>query len=161
MSYKQSGETYFLRLYSILMVTDLDKLDKSCNSLKQEYAKEVLKKLHNAFVETYGAIYLTSYAFDFIDVPAVVRSIQTGHIGIGLVSLDLSSSGEHYGTSFITPIGVINHGSGDLDEEQRNYMSNTYMTYEYWYTVDIEVDNHVNFNNVQPKVASLLSSCRD
>lgn len=30
-----------------------------------------------------------------------------------------------------------------------------------WYTVDIEVDHHVNFNNVQPKVASLLSSCRD
>ncbi len=47
------------------------KLDQSCNSAADDYAKEILKQMHNLFVEVYGTDYLDS-DYEFIDLPAVL-----------------------------------------------------------------------------------------
>jgi hypothetical protein len=34
-----------------------------------------------------------------------------------------------------------------------------YIPYDYWYTVSVERDHHVDFDNVPEKVAALLNHC--
>ena len=54
--------------------------------------------------------------YDFILAPAVIRIRETGEIYAGLVELDLSSSGEHWDTSFIIPCGVFDQSDGSLNK---------------------------------------------
>ena len=42
---------------------------------------------------------------------------------------------------------------------QSKYLSTVYIPYEYWYTVSVERDHHVDFYNVPWKVAELLNHC--
>lgn len=106
MSNKNLQEAYIKSLNGILADIDFVKLDESCNSDKDNYVKETLKKMHGAFVEIYGTDYLDS-GYEFMDLPAVIQERGTGHIGLGIVTLDIQSSGEHWGSFFLTPRGVI------------------------------------------------------
>jgi hypothetical protein len=74
------------------------------NSAENGYAKEILKQMHDAFVEVYGTDYLDNGDYEFVELPAVIKGRNTGHISLGIVTLDLESSGEHWGTFFLTPI---------------------------------------------------------
>jgi len=103
-------KAYIERLNKILPTVDFTKLDESCNSADDSYAKDILKQMHDAFVETYGTDYLDS-GYEFVELPAIIQGRNTGHIGLGIVTLDLESSGEHWGTFFLTPRGVIDQGS--------------------------------------------------
>ncbi|WP_041272717.1 hypothetical protein [Desulfitobacterium hafniense] len=157
MKEKDLQETYIERLNTLLPTVDLRKLDQSCNSTKDEYAKAMLKQMHDMFVEVYGTDYLEVGGYGFVELPAVIQARNTGHIGLGIVTLDLESSGEHGGTFFLTPLGVI-------DQEKRTpaqakYLSTVYIPYDYWYTVSLERDHHVDFDNVPEKVADLLRTC--
>lgn len=38
-------------------------------------------------------------------------------------------------------------------------MSTVYIPYDYWYTVSVERDHHVDFDNVPKKVAAFLNHC--
>ena len=141
-----------------LPTVDFVKLDQSCNSEDTTYAGEVLKLLHDSLVETYGTDYLDD-SHEFVELPAVIRGRNTGHIGLGIVSLDLQSSGEHWGTFFLTPKGVIAHGSENVSKDRAQYLKDNYVPYEYWYTATLERDYHVNFENIPEKVSELLNAC--
>lgn len=39
------------------------------------------------------------------------------------------------------------------------YLDSVYVPYDYWYTVYIERDHHVDFDNVPEKVVELLNYC--
>lgn len=75
--------------------------------------------MHDLFVEVYGTDYLDSN-FEFVGLPAVIQGRNTGHIGLGIVMLDLESSGEHWGTFFLTPMGVIDQGGEKMKPAHPN-----------------------------------------
>ncbi|MHB8061623.1 MAG: hypothetical protein ACYDG2_03140 [Ruminiclostridium sp.] len=105
-----------------------------------------------------GTDYLDS-GYEFVDIPAVIQGRNTGHIGLGIVTLDLESSGEHWGTFFLTPMGVIDQGGEKMKPAESKYLSTVYIPYDYWYTVYIERDHHVDFDNVPEKIADMLNVC--
>jgi len=114
MSSKDLQAAYIERLNSILPTVDFVKLDKACNSVEDGYAKEILKRLHDAFIEVYGTDHIDDSDHEFVELPAVIKGCNTVCVGLGIVSLDLQSSGEHWGTFFLTPMGVIDHGEEKL-----------------------------------------------
>lgn len=158
MANKDLQESYIEKINQYLPTVNFKKLDQSCNSKDDSYAKEVLKQLHDMFVEVYGTNYLDS-EYEFVDIPAMIQGRQSGHIGVGIVTLDIQSSGEHWGTFFLTPKGVIDEGGEKITAADSQYLSNTYIPYDYWYTVSVERDHHVDFDNVPEKVADMLNSC--
>lgn len=158
MNHKKLQTAYVEELNTLLPTLDFARLDKSCNSNDGEYAKEILKKMHDLFVEVYGTDSLDS-DYKFVQMPAVIQGRDTGHIGLGLIALDLQSSGEHCGTFFFTSRGVIHHSFEKMKPEDFKYLSTMYRLYDYWYTVSIERDYHAEFDHVPEKVAELLNSC--
>jgi hypothetical protein len=159
MKEKDLQAVYIERLNAILPTVDFAKLDRSCNSKDDSYAKEILKRMHDTCVEVYGTDHFGSHSYEFIEFPAVIRGRNTGHIGLGIVTLDLESSGEHWGTFFLTPKGVIEQGGENIKPNHSKYLSTVYIPYDYWYTVSVERDHHVDFDNVPEKVAALLNHC--
>jgi hypothetical protein len=159
MENKNLQAAYIERLNILLPTLDFAKLDHSCNSNKDGYAKEILKQLHDAFIEVHGTDYLEVGSYEFIELPAVIRGRNTGHIGLGIVTIDLESSGEHWGTFFLTPNGVIDQNGEKLKSAESKYLSTVYIPYNYWYTVTVERDHHVNFDDIPEKVAKMLEYC--
>ena len=132
--------------------------------LKQAYqnhdyepVKQLLKKLHDVFLKVYGTDCLGE-SYDFILAPAAIRVRSTGDIYAGLVELDLSSSGEHWDTSFITPCGVFSQSDDSLNEQQHEYV-NSFIPYDYYYTPEIPGDIHVDKENIPDDVREMLSYC--
>ena len=149
---------YIERLNMLLKTVDFTRLDRSCNSKGDAYAREILKQIHDLFTEVYQTDSL-DYEYEFVDVPAVIRGRNTGHLCLGLVTLDLQSSGEHFGTWFFTPRGVIDQGFEKMRPEDELYLKAVYIPYDYWYTVYIQRDHHVDFDHVPEKVAAMLNAC--
>ena len=80
-------------LNDVLKNIDFIRLENSCQSADKSYAGEVLKQMHNAFVSTYGTDYLEDDSYAFVQIPAVIQSRQSGKLCLGIVTLDLESSG--------------------------------------------------------------------
>ena len=150
---------FFERMDALLPLVDLYRLDESCNSEDDSYAKEILKKLHDIFVDVYGTDYLENSNHEFVVIPAVIKGRETGHIGLGIIELDLESSREHWRTYFLTPRGVIERHQEEIYNDNYNYITDTYIPYDYWYTATIERDIHVDFENVPEKISSMLDAC--
>jgi hypothetical protein len=134
-------------------------LDKSCNSGDRGYAAEVIRKLHDAFVDVYGAD-PPDESLGYISIPAVIRGRLNGRMCLGLVSLDLESSGEHHDTQLFTKFGVIDPDDPENSEVTNAFLDLNFRPYDYWYTVDIANDIHVDFCNVPPEAAKLLGTVR-
>lgn len=159
MENKNLQKEYIEHLNELLVAVDYKKLDISCNSTDDCYAKDILKKMHDIFVDVYQTDYLDSYTYEFVEVPAIIRGRNTGHIGFGILSLDLESSGEHLGTYFLTPRGVIEQGDENLSATDKKYLDQIYIPYDYWYTVVLERDYHVDFDDVPDKIEDMLNVC--
>lgn len=146
----------------ILPGIDFGKLDRSCNSQDAGYAAEILKRLHEAFVEVYGTNTLAcDEGHEFVCVPAVVQARKTGRLTLALLDLDLESSGEHWETCFFSPMGLMEQGSKTASEKEMNYIRENYIPYDYWYTPKIYGDIHVNLRSTPEAVAYLLNEARD
>lgn len=157
---KQNKQQGFVdKVNRILSSVDFNQLDCSCNSSNNGYARSILQALHKAFVSVYQTDYLDRGEYGFVELPAVIRGRNTGHIALGIVTLDLESSGEHFGTFFLTPHGVIEQGGEDTAEWKQEYIRKTFIPYDYWYTPEVEHDIHVDFESVPPEVAELLEAC--
>lgn len=152
-------DAYIRRLNAMLPKVDFAKLDKSCNSAEDSYAKEILKQMHDAFVQVYGTDYLDNGDYEFVELPAVIKGRNTGHISLGIVTLDLESSGEHWGTFFLTPMGIIDQNDDKKEPAQSKYLKDVYIPYDYWYTVSVGRDHHVDFDHVPEKIAALINHC--
>ena len=64
-------------------------------------------------------------------------------------------SGEHWGTTFLTPGGPLVQGNAELTEEQKRAIREYYIPYDYWYTPLVERDHHVNFTDMPETVANI------
>ena len=148
------------RINVILKTVHLARLEHSLQSPDKTYAGAVLRDMHEAFIKTYGTEYLEDGKYEFVDIPAVIRSRSTGKLCLGIVTLDLESSGEHWGTDFITPYGVVSQGDSEMPEELQKYLRENFIPYDYWYTAHVERDIHVSFENLPDEIAGLLKTAR-
>lgn len=151
------NELFIDKINQILKSVDFKKLDESCNSEDKSYARTILDRMHDALVEVYDTDYIDWSCGDFIYIPAVIRGEKSGHISLGLVNLDLQSSGEHWGTYIFTEKGVLDHG-GKLSDAQNTMLNAEYIPYQYWYTAYLPDDHHVDFDNVPDDVKGIISS---
>ena len=147
------------KVNTILEEVDFEKLLESANGLDQSYAMDTLKQLHQAFVDTYGTDCITDRKLGFIDVPAVIRGKKAGEVFLGLVTIDLESSGEHWNTQFIMEDGVVDQENCDKTARWNTEFFYRVGGYDYWYTPEIPGDIHVNFESIPHKVETLLRSC--
>ena len=150
-------ERYMDELNKYLKTVGFNKLYSSVNSItKNDYAKEVLKSMTELFESIYGKEPLTSDNFSFVEVPAVIYSRKTHQLHLGLVMLDVESSGEHWGSTFFTPFGIIEDDFSELTESQKKYVKNEVLPYDYWYTVKVDGDIHVDFEAIPRMVENLI-----
>lgn len=138
----------------ILPNVDYNKLNSSYKTDEMKYAKDILNKLHMAFIEIYGTDTLDS-SYEFVTMPAVIKGINTNNICIGLIDIDVSSSGEHWGTAYFTEKGVVLPFETD-DMDLKNKIENRFVPYEYFYTPTVEGDIHIDGFNKTNEIISLL-----
>ena len=141
----------------ILPNVDWEELGESYKARDNDYYNTVLHQMHEVFVECYGTSELKG-DMGFVAVPAVVLG-KDDQMCIALVDLDTCSSGEHWGTTFLTPHGVYqeNEKCHPLAKEFAEKM----IPYSYWYTTDFEEDIHVNLDNCPQDIRSMLEEIRD
>ncbi len=94
--------------------------------------------MHEAFISAYGCNYLERDEYEFVELPAVIRGRNEGYVTLGIVTVDLHSSGEHWGTFFLTPEGDLDQGEKSLPESDRKYLRENFAPYDYWYTPIME-----------------------
>ena len=116
------------------------------------YIKEILRKMHNAFVVAYGTDTLNE-DMGFVSVPGVVLG-GNSEICLALLDLDTMSSGEHWGTTFLTPYGIYQ------DEEKCHPLAKQYSSkmipYEYWYTVGFDEDHHTDLESCPRDIREMI-----
>lgn len=154
---EKPAETFADNINAVLRKVSFERLESSLQSPDKGYAEDVLKEMHDAFVKTYGTDYLEEGKYEFVNIPAVIRSRNTGKLCLGIVTLDLESSGEHWGTDFLTPYGVISQGDPDANADLQKYIRDNFSPYDYWYAAYVEGDIHVDFDNVPEDVADLIA----
>lgn len=138
----------------LLPKVSLEKLKMFQDAGDTWYVKAILKTMHDIFCETFGGDYVNE-DMEYVTVPAVIKGAN-GKIYPGLVDLDVSSSGEHYGSGILTPIGMIEHDGSGLSENQAKLLSEI-IPYQYWYTPYIERNHHVDFDDLPADVEEILS----
>jgi hypothetical protein len=142
----------------VLPYVDYSKLNDSYFSKDKKYVKRTLASLHQAFVKTYGDVYVSEYSCgEMVVAPAVIKAKNSGELCVGFVTLELSASGEHWGTEFLTEYGVI--PDNETKREELCVRIDRFVPYEYWYTIILERDIHVDFDKVPQDVAKLLDAC--
>lgn len=151
---EKKEQEFIDRVNEILDKTDFLLLNISCNSANTSYATEKLYAMHRAFEEVYGEGYVDENC-GMVMMPAVVRGRNSGIQTLALVTLDLESSGEHWGTTFLSPGGPLVQGDAELTKEQKRIIQEYYIPYDYWYTPLVERDHHVDFTDMPKQVASI------
>lgn len=151
---EKKGMEFLMKLQGIIENMDFHLLSISCNSDGTAYAAEKLLAMHQAFEEVYGEGYVDE-SYGYVLMPAVVRGRRLGVNALALVSLDLESSGEHRGTTFFTPGGPLIQGDDKLTEEQKYFIQECYIPFDYWYTPLVERDHHVNFDSMPESVVAI------
>ncbi|MEG0835405.1 MAG: hypothetical protein RR413_08165 [Christensenellaceae bacterium] len=123
-----------------------------------ENMKKLLKNMTDKFCGIYGGDELSA-DMEFVLVPAVIKPRKCKEVFSGIVQLDLSSSGEHYGTDFFTGIGVLNTDNENLSVSARKYL-NSLHPYEYFPTLQYSNDIHVNWSKCPKEAWDMIDFCR-
>ena len=137
---------------------DFKKVVESYKTPEFAEAKELLKMMHEEFCEAFGTNDVDELIEGddvFIHLPAVMRSRETGELCVGLVYVDTSSSGEHWGTAFAFSNGFIDQNEEDKNNpmvEERK----AFGIYDYWYTPDYDGDIHTNRDYAPDEVKAIL-----
>jgi hypothetical protein len=150
---------------NILHFIDYSKLHKSYDT-DMVYAKGVLNRLHEAMVKIYGSEQLDEYSGEegFVVVPGVVRGKETGKICIALLDLDLSSSGEHWGTAFLCKAGVVSQNEAYSNEDGTSELRKAikaYGNYDYCYTAAVPGDIHIRKSLLPEEIKAVLKDFRN
>jgi hypothetical protein len=96
----------------------------------------------------------------------VLRGRETGKICLALLDIDLSSSGEHWGTTFLVWSGVISQSEayskdgGDVAAELKEAIA-PYGVYSYVYTAEIPDDIHVSEGSTPEALLDILKDFRN
>jgi hypothetical protein len=147
---------------SILPKINFKRLQASYDG-DREYAKEVLRDLHNAVEKCYGT---SSFDYGscqdsegFITIPGIVHGQNTGKIAVVLLDLDLDSSGEHYGTNFLLDVGVVEQFPDNKALADR--VERDFIPYDYCYTPLVLNDIHIDFDTLPQDLKEMLETFQD
>ena len=77
---------------------------------------------------------------------------------IALLELDLTSSGEHYETNFLTGYGILSQSDPELPDHICAYIQDTFIPYDYGYTAAIPCDLHMEKSSLPEAVREMLST---
>ena len=148
---------------NVLNRIDYIRLQEDYETQERAYAKSVLNALHQGVLEVYGTDY---FAWDgsedsFILLPGVLKSKQSGNLCVALLELDLSASGEHWGTDFLTKYGCVNPRDDKMPQTVRRFLRDTYGDYDYGYTAFLECDIHLNIESRSEDMREMLEDFRD
>ena len=122
-------------------------------TIAEKKCREFLGKVNEILKET--DFYRLNEEYGMVMMPAVVCGRDSGIRTLALVTLDLESSGEHFGTIFMTPGGLLEQGTSSLSEKQKQALAEYYIPYDYWYTPLVERDHHVDFTQMPEEVADI------
>lgn len=142
---------------------DLQKVSASYHTEEKTEAKELLKLFHNEFCKAFDTECvddLIDSGEDFIHLPAVIKSRETGDICIGFVEVDIDSSGEHWGTNFLFDRGFVSHND-TLDRNPMVPQRQAFGVYDYWYTPDYYGDIHSDKSTAPKDVREMLEYARE
>lgn len=138
--------------------TDAKQIAESYKTADKTAAKQFLKELHNIFVETFGTNHVDDLAEEgegMIHLPAVMQSVKTGDIRIGIVTVDTESSGEHWGTQHMISKGFFDAYDEDIDEQCKAEL-HSFGAYKYWYTPTYFGDIHVNKLDMPEEIREMI-----
>ena len=135
----------------VLAYTDWNNIRNAYKTGNMDAPAELLKSLHEKFVEVYGTDSLDDN-YGFVTVPGVAKG-EDGNIYVALLELDVSSSCEHWGTVFFTPQGAVD---GNENQEDAQEILHQIGVYDYWYTPELERDHHVDWSRCPAEVKEML-----
>lgn len=149
-------DDYKMNLYvdyinrNVLNRINYARLQEDYQTEEKAYAKSVLNALHQGVMEVYGTETFERDTLEegFILLPGAVQSRENGNVCIALLELDLSSSGEHWGTDYLTKYGCINPREEEMPDAVCRFLKETYGTYDYGYTATLTDDIHVDKEEV-------------
>jgi len=154
---------------NILPNIDYNKLQESY-STDMVYAKGVLNRLDKAMEAAYGTVALSHDDGDdgFVLVPGVIRGRESGNMCLALLELDLSSSGEHWGTSYLCKYGVVSQTAAGNDPEtgeaaqaMAKEMNKAFIPYDYCYTAAVLGDIHVQPSQLPKELREVITDFRN
>ena len=145
---------------NILPSIDYAELQKSYN-MDMAYAKGILNRLHDAMIQVYGSDKLDEYDSDegFVIIPGVVCGKENKNLCVALLELDLSSSGEHWGTSCLCNQGVVSQNNTGKDPVADKVFREI-GAYDYCYTAVIPDDIHVDKSRLPDELKAVLNDFR-
>ena len=147
---------------NVLSKTSYDRLQADYATEEKAYAKGVLNALHMAAVEVYGSDCLEDGGeLEYVLLPGIIQSKANGNLCIGLLEIDLLSSGEHCGTDFLTRFGCVNQSDSEMPGKVKRFLSNTYGAYDYAYTLQLENDIHIDPSRFSPEIREMLDTFKD
>lgn len=117
---------------------------------------DLLRMLHEKYLEVYGTDHIDSSA-GMVTVPGVVQAAD-GNLYPALLDIDACSSGEHWGTNFFTPRGVL---SDQSEDKEVLHEIHKLVPYKYWYTTELETDHHVDWLFCPEKVADMIDAATE
>lgn len=147
---------------NILPLIDYEKLQASYNT-DMVYAKGILHSLHKAMIAVYGGdgLDVSDGGEDgFVVVPGILRGKDSGKLCLALFDLDLSSSGEHWGTAFLCEHGVVSQNSMK-DNLAAKETVKAIGPYDYCYTAAIPGDIHVSKTWLPKELKAVLKDFRN
>ena len=162
MDEKNKADQYAGYLNShILPFIDYTELQASYAS-DMVYAKGILNRLHEALVDSYGSEMLDPSHEDqeFVMVPGILRGRKNGDLCIALFDLDLTSSGEHWGTVYLCGHGTVSMADVN-DDSAAIEMNKKYIPFDYCYTATIPFDIHVDKNRLPEEIKQALKDFRN
>ena len=121
-----------------------------------EVPTDLLRMLHEKFLEVYGTDHIEPND-GMLTVPGVVQA-PDGKLYPALLDVDAASSGEHWGTTFFTPKGVLCDQAGEPEIKAE---IKKMIPYNYWYTVHMERDHHVDWNYCPNVAIDMLEEAVD
>ena len=138
-------------------------LQEDYQTEEKAYVKSVLNALHQGVTEVYGTETFDRDTLEegFILLPGVLQSRENGNICISLLELDLSSSGEHRGTDYLTKYGCINPCEEKMPDAVRRFLKETYRTCDYGYTATLTDDIHVDKECLPDALKEILADFRN
>ena len=135
------------------------RLQEDYQTEEKAYAKSVLNALHQGVMEVYGTETFDRDTLEegFVLLPGVLQSRESGNVCIALLELDLSSSGEHWGTDYLTKYGCINPREEEMPDAVRQFLKETYGTCDYGYTATLTDDIHVDKERLPDTLKEILA----
>ncbi|MEG0036490.1 MAG: hypothetical protein RR743_07500 [Oscillospiraceae bacterium] len=147
---------------NVLPKINYNRLQADYETADKAYAKSVLNALHQGALAVYGTeTFDEDAAGGYVLLPGVVQSKSTGNLCIALLELDLQSSGEHCGTDFLTHYGCIHQFEEEMPATVRTFLHDTYGSYDYAYTMNLENDIHIDPRRFSPEIRELLDTFKD